>query len=62
MRYYYKGPVYEFERCICEEWTGQTVAVSEKKARSNLSYQFKKKNGRTGNSAIRLTGKIYTIG
>ena len=62
MRYYYEGPVFEFEKCICDKWSSQTVAPTEQKARSNLSYQFKKKFGRVPNAKIRLTGKIYTVG
>ena len=41
-KYLYRGPVMEFDRCIVNNWTGQTEAPSEAKAKSNLSYQFKK--------------------
>ena len=43
-KYSYNGPVMEFDRCIANKWQGETMAVSEKKAKSNLVYQFKKKN------------------
>ena len=41
-RYIYKGPVMEFNTLLADIWEGETVAPSEKKARSNLTYQFKK--------------------
>ena len=40
--YRYDGPVMEFDKCISNRWQGETTASSEKKARSNLAYQFKK--------------------
>ena len=42
-QYLYDGPVMEFGTCISNRWQGTTYAVSERKARSNLVYQFKKK-------------------
>lgn len=54
--YYYKGPVVEFGRCIENNWTGRTKATSEKKARSNLSYQYKFCTGRLPSSKIDLPG------
>ena len=44
--YSYDGPVMEFDNCVANRWIASTRAVSEKKARSNLTYQFKKKNNR----------------
>lgn len=57
-KYTYKGPVLEFDRLIAEDWYGETMAVSEKKARSNLIYQFKKHNSRVVGTKITLPGKI----
>lgn len=56
--YLYEGPVMEFDRCIASKWKGQTRATSEKKARSNLAYQYKKNNNRVANTKITLPGKI----
>ena len=56
--YSYNGPVFLFDRCIDEYWTAETYAVSEKKARNNLTYQYKQENGYLPNSKITLTGKI----
>ena len=45
-QYAYDGPVMEFQNCVAHRWKSTTYAVSEKKARSNLVYQFK--NSTTG--------------
>lgn len=57
-RYFYTGPVMEFGRCIADRWHGETSAVSEKQARSNLTYKFKINTGRSPASKVILTGKI----
>lgn len=60
-RYVYVGPVMEFDTCISNHWQGITYAASEKKARSNLAYQFKKKNNRIPGAKITLPGKIVIV-
>ena len=57
-RYLYKGPVMEFNTLLTDRWEGETVAPSEKKARSNLTYQFKRGNNRIAGTRITLPGKI----
>lgn len=59
-KYEYDGPVLMFGRFICN-WKGETMAASESKARSNLSYQFKKKNNRIAGTSINLPGKITLV-
>lgn len=59
--YSYDGPVMEFDRCIANRWSSSTYAESEKKARSNLAYQFKKLTGRIARTAISLPGKIIEV-
>lgn len=56
--YYYSGPVMEFDICIADKWEGSTRAVSEKKARANLTYQYKVSNGKAPRSKITLPGKL----
>lgn len=56
--YTYYGPVESFGRCIADNWTGETVATTEDRARSNLTYQFKVKNGYARGANIKLVGKI----
>ncbi len=60
-RYAYDGPVMEFERCVANRWQSSTYAISEKKARSNLVYQFKKQNNRLPNTKITLPGKLIAV-
>lgn len=60
-RYVYNGPVMEFGNCIQHNWKGETVAVSEKKARSNLIYQFKKRTNRSSSTRITLPGTIEKV-
>ena len=57
-RYSYKGPVCEFGRGIANMWTAETSAPSEKKALSNLAYQFKRDNNKIKTAKITLPGKL----
>ena len=59
--YFYDGPVLEFEKIIDNHWSASTRAESEKKARSNLAYQFKKQYGKVPQSKITIPGKLITI-
>lgn len=59
--YRYDGPVLEFDRLVADHWKGETVATSERKARSNLAYQFKKKNNRIVSVKVTLPGKIKMV-
>ena len=61
-RYSYEGPVRVFDTCVNPRWKGQTWADSEKKARSNLSWQYKQETNRTANAKVCLTGKILREG
>ena len=56
--YTYDGPVLEFGKLISTRWSASTYAPSERKARSNLIYQFKQKYGKTVITKIELPGKI----
>lgn len=60
-KYIYDGPVKEFERIITKRWKGETYAVSERKARSNLAYQFKREHGKMPGSRVSLPGEIIKI-
>jgi len=55
--YIYEGPVMGISRLMTSKWRGETYAISEKKAISNLSSQFKKQYGLLQSSKITLTGK-----
>ena len=60
-QYMYDGPVMEFDTCIMNRWKGSTYAESEKKAKSNLAYQFRKKTNRISSTRITLPGKVITV-
>lgn len=60
-RYSYNGPVMEFDNCIANHWKASTYAVSERKARSNLAYQFKKQNNKLPGTKITLPGKLIAV-
>lgn len=60
--YSYDGPVLEFEQVIAYHWSGSTRAETEKKARSNLAYQFKMQHGLTPQSKITIPGKLIVEG
>ena len=61
-KYIYEGPVKEFDTIVSQHWTGETMAPSEKKARINLAYQYKKKTNRIPATKITLPGKIKMVG
>lgn len=60
-KYEYDGPVLECNRCVANRWKGETMAVNEKKARSNLTYQYKKQNNRVAGTKVKLTGEIKMV-
>lgn len=60
-QYSYEGPVLEFGTCVAYRWKASTYAVSEKKARCNLTYQFKKQHSRFVGTNISLPGKIMLV-
>jgi hypothetical protein len=59
--YMYEGPVMEFDTCINRKWKATTYAVSERKARSNLTYRYKREHGKTSDAVIKLPGKITLV-
>ena len=60
-QYSYEGPVKEFDTTINPRWKATTYAPSEAKARSNLTYQYKKTHNKSSDSKIKLTGKIVRL-
>lgn len=60
-KYSYDGPVLEFDTCVADHWKGETMAPSEKKARSNLTYQYKKQNNKIVGIKVTLPGKIKMV-
>lgn len=60
-RYSYNGPVMLFGVCVDSKWIGETLAGSEKKARSNLSYQYKKQNNLLPTAMITIPGQLKIV-
>lgn len=60
-KYTYDGPVMRFNNYVTDRWKGETMAPSEKKARSNLIYQAKKQLNLIASARITLPGKIKMI-
>ena len=56
--YKYSGAVKRFGLVVHSHWKGYTYAVSEAKARSNLTYRFKKEYGLLPNTKITLPGRV----
>ena len=56
--YMYDGVVKQFGSIVSTRWQGKTFAASEKKAKSNLAYQYKKQHNLTPSSSITLPGKL----
>lgn len=60
-KYVYNGPVLIFDKLVADHWKGETMAPSERKARSNLTYQFKTNNNRLATAKVTLPGKIKMV-
>lgn len=56
--YQYEGVVKSFDEIVSQSWYGYTYAASEKKARANLTYQYKCEHGLARDAKITLTGEI----
>lgn len=59
--YVYDGPVMLFDRCVAHRWIERTRAPSIDKARSNLTFRYKRNNGLAQNAKIILPGKITRV-
>lgn len=60
-QYRYEGPVKEFGVTVKDKWIAETSAVSEAKARSNLTFRYKALTHRSRDSKITLPGKLIKI-
>lgn len=60
-KYTYDGPVLEFDKLVADHWKGETMAPTARKAKSNLSYQFKKQNNRLPGVKIILPGTVKIV-
>lgn len=60
-KYYYNGPVLEFGKLVADHWKGETVASSERKAKSNLAYTYKHRYNRPLGAKVELPGDLILI-
>lgn len=56
--YYYDGCVTSFGKVCTQNWYAETYAVSAKKAKSNLTYRYKKEMNLEPTCKIELPDKI----
>jgi hypothetical protein len=59
--YQYDGAVLIFDRIVANRFTAQTMATSEKKARSNIAWQYRKAGNVADHIPVTLTGLIKEI-
>lgn len=59
--YLYKGAVMEFDRCIERKWQASTIASSEARAKSNLTYRYKYENNKARSAKITLPDKLILV-
>lgn len=59
--YCYCGPVFSFEVCVKNRWEATTCAPTAAKARSNLTYRYKKEHGLAPSSKITLPGELSQV-
>lgn len=60
-KYCYNGPVMQFNKCYLQNWRGETIAPTEKKARTNLIYQCKRQYGLSIAAKLSLPGKLTQL-
>ena len=60
-KYAYDGSVLVFDTLVADRWKGETMAPNARKARSNLSYQFKKQNNRMPGVKVTLPGEVKMV-
>ena len=56
--YLYDGPVVVFDKCVCHRIIMTTRAPSERKARNNLAFRYKKDTGLSPSAKVTLPGKL----
>ena len=61
-KYAYSGPIVVFDKCVSNNWKGETWADSQAKAMSNLAYQAKKACNILPGSRVTLPGELKIIG
>ena len=60
-QYVYEGPIMVFDRCVQGKWRAETMAVSKRKAMSNITYQAKKLCNLVADTRVTLPGNLYLM-
>lgn len=60
-RYVYNGPIMIFDKCVSNNWHAETLAPTEKKAKSNLMSQAKTYCNLVQSAKVSLPGKLYLM-
>lgn len=63
IHYEYNGAVFRSSpsRCVAQNWKAKTYAISEEKAKTNLSYQYKKQHGLVPGVKITLPDEVREV-
>lgn len=57
----YSGPVMRFGTCIERDWKATTLALTKKKALSNLTYRYKRDHDMVPSTKIELPGELVEV-
>ena len=60
-KYFYEGPIKLFDQIIVKHVEDYTVASSEKKARANLTFRYKRLLGYESSAKISMPGKLTIV-
>lgn len=60
-KFKFVGSICVFDTIIAKCWTGETIAISEKKAMSNLLYRAKDQMGYLPSAKLRLDGQLTEV-
>lgn len=60
-RYQYAGPVQVFDKLVDQYWKAETEAPTPGKARSNLTYRYKRQMGLEPYVKVTLTASIKKL-
>lgn len=60
-KYKFTGAVFLFNSLVLNNWSAETVAITPKKAMSNLVYQAKRAMGYLPSTQIKLDGNLVEV-
>lgn len=60
-KYKFTGAIFLFNSLVLNNWSAETMAVTPKKAMSNLAYQAKKVMGYLPSTQLTLDGNLMEV-